>query len=126
MKNIKNSIIYINSSGPAFLQDIENSIIFVTSHQLRIHNTTDSIILTMELLNGIIENSSGLIFKPLEGDIEINDFDHPGLGDKSPSFKKLSFTEDDLELKKGLEDYDVENLEKALQDLEMVINKAKE
>lgn len=100
LRKITNSIIFIESNGPAFIFEMKDSIIFVKCHQLRIHDSQNSIIIPMiNSNNAIIENCSKLIFK--NDFIHVNDFDSPGR--PSENFIKSSLTEKDNSLSEFLQ-----------------------
>jgi len=113
LKNIKNSIIYIECNGPCFIFEMEGSKIFTKCHQLRIHNSKESMILPMiESKNAIIEGSNGLMFK--DDEIIVNDFDSPGtVASKNFSKEKATKSDEELlrKLKKG---EDLQELQKTL------------
>jgi hypothetical protein len=99
MKDISNSVIVINSKGPAFLFSLKNCLVFVHCHQLRIHDTVDSKFVT-DIPNkvGVIENSKSLKFNT---DVDIKDFNHPfGV---SPNYTYYEITQELINVKKQVE-----------------------
>lgn len=107
LKNLKNSIIFIESKGPCFIFAMENSKIFVKCHQLRIHHSFDSEIFPfIDSQNAIIEGCSRLAFK--NSDIHINDFDSPG--STSKNYTKPSPSEQDQQLLQKLKHHELQEI----------------
>ena len=75
-KNISNSNIYIGSiSGGSHLTDISSSIVNLATHQLRIHNSTDTRYNIIVNSNPIIENCKNLVFCDMLLCVKFNNID---------------------------------------------------
>ena len=82
LKDISHSKIFIGSvSGGTHITNCSSSFIYLASHQLRIHQTTNTAFFIISNSNPIIENCSELIFSPLnityptlEENLEVNIF----------------------------------------------------
>ncbi|KAG7093532.1 hypothetical protein E1B28_007204 [Marasmius oreades] len=71
--NASNSLIVLtNVSGSAILHDVHDSILIISSHQFRIHNSSNTRINLTTQSTPIIEHSSGLTFNVTD----VQDFSH--------------------------------------------------
>lgn len=112
LRKITNSIIFIESNGPAFIFEMRNSIVVVKCHQLRIHDSNNSMIFPkINSQNAIIEGCSKLNFK--NDLIQVNDFDSPGTS--SSNFTKESITDEDQSLLEKLQSNQLQEILNNLQ-----------
>jgi len=66
VKNVNNSRIYLGSiNGGAHINDCQNCKFYLTTHQLRIHKTSNSLFSIIVSSNPIIEDCNNLLFSPL-------------------------------------------------------------
>lgn len=93
LEQITDSTIKINTTGPLMACDIKNSVLYVESHQLRLHNVVDCQIyikkgpVVMEGCMGVkigVQNDGGLGHE----EIDVFDFSWPG-GAKNPHFEYI-------------------------------------
>lgn len=95
--NGSHSILQLNCTGPIFLHDLENTVLILQCHQLRLHNIVNSTIL-VDVANDtiIIENCSNLSIgnhphldvatcRP----IQVDDFNHPTASTQNANYLNL-------------------------------------
>jgi hypothetical protein len=88
LRNVNDSTFVINCSGPVFVQRALNCILFISCHQLRIHETSKTkIIADIPSGRGVIEGCKDL---EIEG-IRVDDFDCPN--GESTNYKMCQFDE---------------------------------
>lgn len=102
IQNASNTIVHIHSTGPIFLHDLQNVVLILRCHQLRMHNVANSTIL-VDVANDklIIENCHGLKIGHYPGldsescrRIQVDDFNKPTATNQSTNYSELQTQSD--------------------------------
>lgn len=96
LEGLRNSVFVIHCTGPVFIHDVENCVLVLKCHQLRLHNATGSAVF-VEVSNDrvIIEKCRGLTLGAYSYDnktlgpslsLQVDDFDWPTKMKASPNY----------------------------------------
>ncbi|OBA22076.1 hypothetical protein METBIDRAFT_21709, partial [Metschnikowia bicuspidata var. bicuspidata NRRL YB-4993] len=100
-QGLKSCLVAIRCDGPIILHDVENLVLILECHQLRIHNMRNCQVYALVANDRvIIEDSRDLIFLGFSEDalgppcFVVDDFDWPTSETVNPHFKMKTFSDD--------------------------------